>query len=69
MLSLNNLADAPLPHLINIFNQLARSVSEGEKSLLALGEPDPQRRAKLDNQKQFMLRIREIIGARRGRLK
>ncbi|KAH9972703.1 hypothetical protein BGW80DRAFT_339666 [Lactifluus volemus] len=68
MLSLNNIADAPLPHLINIFNQLARSVTEGEKTLQALGEPDPQRRAKLDNQKQIMLRIREIITVRRGRL-
>ena len=69
MLSLNSIAEAPLPHLINIFNQLARSVTEGEKSLQALGEPDPQRRAKLDNQKQIMLRIREIITARRGRSK
>jgi hypothetical protein len=61
---IQSVADFPLPHLAHVFSQWARSVSEGEKTLHALGEPDPQRRAKLDNQKQIMLRIRELINVR-----
>jgi hypothetical protein len=71
---MRNLADVPLPQLSSIFNQLMRSVSEGEKNLHAssnsVDETDPQRqalRAKLANQKQFLLRIRDMISTKTGR--
>jgi hypothetical protein len=71
MHGLNNMADASIPQLINLFNQLRHSVMEGEKSFLtasnSVGEADPQRQAvrtKLDNQKQLMHRIRDIINAK-----
>ncbi|KAI0297271.1 hypothetical protein B0F90DRAFT_1740642 [Multifurca ochricompacta] len=70
----NNIADASLPQLTTFHNQLIRVVMEGEKSLSAAsssgGEGDAQRQAfrnKLDNQKQILLRIRELINAKSGR--
>jgi hypothetical protein len=69
-----NIADAPVSQLVHLFNQLMHSVTEGEKKFLAasnsVGEADPQRqaiRAKLDSQKQFILRIRDIINAKTRR--
>jgi hypothetical protein len=71
MLSLDNLADAPISRLVDIFNQLARSVTVGEKTfhVSTVGGSDPRRRAKLDSRKQMLRRIQEITIAKRGRLK
>jgi hypothetical protein len=67
-----NIATAPIPQLVSFFHQLKRDVMEAEKNLLEAdnfgGEAaDPRQqiiREKLDNQKQLMLRIRDIVSAR-----
>ncbi|KAI0249895.1 hypothetical protein BJV78DRAFT_1224130 [Lactifluus subvellereus] len=72
--NLSNIAEASVPQLCTFFNQLKHAITEGEKNLHAAGnsggEVDPQRqalRAKLESQKQVMLRIREMIAMKTGR--
>ncbi|KAH9955763.1 hypothetical protein BGW80DRAFT_293048 [Lactifluus volemus] len=68
ILGLNTISDEQLSKLINIFNSLAYSVTEGEKAFYAPGRTDPQQRAQLDKHKQIMRHICELITFGRGRL-
>jgi hypothetical protein len=67
-----NFAELPLQQLSNVYNQLIRAVEEGEKNLNAAGstggESDMQRqalRSRLDNQKQLLNHIRDLINLKR----
>ena len=67
-----NFVEMPVPQLTNFYAQLMRAVEEGEKSFNAAGstggESDMQHqalRAKLDNQKQLLINIRDLINLKR----
>ncbi|KAH9178367.1 hypothetical protein EDB89DRAFT_1170443 [Lactarius sanguifluus] len=68
-----NLVDMPVQQLSNFYSQLMRAVEDGEKNLNAAGastsgEGDMQRqafRARLDQQKQLLVNIRELINLKR----
>ncbi|KAH9029865.1 hypothetical protein EDB85DRAFT_1891902 [Lactarius pseudohatsudake] len=61
--------EMPVPQLSNVYNQLVRTVEDGEKTLHAAGgESDMQHqalRARLDNQKQVLVNIRDLINLKR----
>jgi hypothetical protein len=64
-----NLASMPLPQLRALASQLLRIVMEGEKNLQATsgsGEGDIQRqlRAKVENNKRYLLALQEVINAK-----
>lgn len=64
---LSDISAMPIPNLVRLFHQLTRSVSEAEKNLSTDTQADPNRQAllaKLDGQKQLMLRIRDMVIAR-----
>jgi hypothetical protein len=69
----NNFAELPVPHLSMIYNQLMKAVEEGEKNLNDAGstggESDMQRQAllrgRLDNQKQSLIQIQDLINLKR----
>jgi hypothetical protein len=59
----------PLPQLRALYTQLLRIVMEGEKNLQTAsgsGESDTQRqlRAKIDNNKRYLLALQEVITAK-----
>ncbi|KAI9454566.1 hypothetical protein BJY52DRAFT_1188853 [Lactarius psammicola] len=65
-----NFLEMPLPQLSNFYSQLMRAVENGEKNFPSStgGESDMQRQAlqaKLDNQKQLLINIRDLIDLKR----
>jgi len=67
-----NFVEMPVPQLTNFYAQLMRAVEVGENNLNAAGntggESDMQRqtlRAKLNNQKQLLINIRDLINLKR----
>ncbi len=67
-----NITEIPLPQLSNVYTHLMRAVEEGEKNFSAAGssggENEMQRQAlrgKLEQQKQLLVSIRDLINLKR----